>query len=264
MILPNFLILGAQKSATTWLWQMLKQHPEIYLPERKELGYFCYYPMHRRRRGGWKDSKFTKTLLEDYSELYFSDVSNEKAVGEATPVYLWVSDERPEWLQRDPALRYDTPAVVRRLLGEEMKFLVILRNPVARAISAFHHFQKHGEIEVEAKIMEHAGRFGIVHIGFYYLHLKKWLETFDRECFKIMIMEEDLCNPTETLAEIFNFLNVGNTSALSGVEKRIHEGIAGAEVTQEDRAELGRIFAEDIQALEKMLERDLSCWRAIS
>jgi len=37
---PSFLIIGAQKSATTWLHQMLDAHPDVWLPQEKELHYF--------------------------------------------------------------------------------------------------------------------------------------------------------------------------------------------------------------------------------
>ena len=198
--LPNFLVIGAQKCATTWLWSVLRQHPEIFMPEVKELGYFCFYP--QQRRAGW-NGKFVKTLLDDYGKLYFSHVTTEKAIGEATPAYLWVSDQRPEWLNRDPALRYDTPSVVMRLLGPATKLLVILRNPVERAISGFHHNQKVGTLEPNAKFMETANLHGIVHMGFYYEHLSKWMETFDRANFKVLNMEDDLVKSNRARADIW-------------------------------------------------------------
>ena len=37
---PDFLGIGAQKAATNWLWQNLKQHPEIWMPPYKEIHYF--------------------------------------------------------------------------------------------------------------------------------------------------------------------------------------------------------------------------------
>jgi asparagine synthetase B (glutamine-hydrolysing) len=37
LIRPDFLIIGAQRARTTWLWTMLKQYPGTSLPERKEI-----------------------------------------------------------------------------------------------------------------------------------------------------------------------------------------------------------------------------------
>ena len=39
---PNFVVIGAPKSGTTSLFHYLKQHPDVYLPVRKELHYFSY------------------------------------------------------------------------------------------------------------------------------------------------------------------------------------------------------------------------------
>ena len=38
--LPDFLGIGAQKAGTTWLWENLRRHPEIFVPDKKELHYF--------------------------------------------------------------------------------------------------------------------------------------------------------------------------------------------------------------------------------
>lgn len=255
--LPNFLVIGAQKAATTWLWVNLKKHPDIYMPERKELSYFCFYPLHRRE--GWK-GQFSKTLLHEYSEIYFSKVAGQSAIGEATPAYLWVSDERPEWLQREAALRYDTADVVMRLLGPKTKLLVTLRNPVERAVSALNHHRKLGTVSPDAKLFEVAHRHGIVHMGFYYEHLKKWMRTFDESNFKILIVEDDLTRPDLALREVFCFLGVDPDVAINDAGIKVHLGEPGPSVSEEDRARLREIYREDVRNLEVLINRDLSCW----
>jgi hypothetical protein len=42
---PNFLIIGAQKAGTTWLFQNLQSHPEIWLPAEKEIHFFDLPPL---------------------------------------------------------------------------------------------------------------------------------------------------------------------------------------------------------------------------
>ena len=39
-MLPNFLVIGAQKSATTWLYFRLKEQPEVFISETKEIDFF--------------------------------------------------------------------------------------------------------------------------------------------------------------------------------------------------------------------------------
>ncbi|RKT44462.1 sulfotransferase domain-containing protein [Thiocapsa rosea] len=257
--LPNFLVIGAQKSATTWLWSLLQQHPDIFMPDRKELNYFCYYPLHRWE--GWK-GPLRSMSLGQYSDVYFSAVAGEKAIGEATPAYLWVADSHPEWLWvRQQGHRWDTPAVVRDLLGPDVKLLAVLRNPVDRAVSAFHHHQLHGTVAKEARIMDVAGEHGIVHIGFYYEHLRAWMKNFDRANFLIQVMEEDLADPAGAMRAAYQFLGVDATFSPIGADTPIHIGTPGGVVTREDRQALWEIFRGDIERLEILLDRDLSIWK---
>ena len=76
MILPNFLCVGAQKAGTTTLYDILKQHPNIYLPKVKELHFFD------------KDDRY-KLGLEWLTKYFVNGYKNQKAVGEITPSYLF-------------------------------------------------------------------------------------------------------------------------------------------------------------------------------
>ena len=87
MTLPNFLILGAAKSGTTAIYTYIKQHPQIYMSPRKELRYFSNHievpnnvPMDYVHRG-------VKTL-EEY-EHYFDAITSETIYGESSPMYLY-------------------------------------------------------------------------------------------------------------------------------------------------------------------------------
>lgn len=258
--LPNFLIIGAQKCATTWLWKRLREHPEVYLPSHKELNYFCYYPF--QRRGGWQQG-LTRTSLAEYRRLYFSEVADEKAIGEATPAYFWVSNAQPEWLIRGPAFRPDTPTIVRECLGTTTKLLVILRNPVLRAISAFHHHKRLGTLNDGVSILDAGRHHGIVHMGFYGSHLRKWMRQFNAQNFKILILEQDLAEPAAALRDVFGFLSVERDTVIRDCDQRVHVGDGGPPISRNERNTLMDIYDSDIVELEKLLQRDLSVWRTI-
>jgi len=74
---PNLFIIGAPRSGTTSLYEYLKTHPNIFMTEDKEIGYFCEHEYY----------KHVKTIKE-YEES-FKDVSNEKIIGESTPTYIF-------------------------------------------------------------------------------------------------------------------------------------------------------------------------------
>ena len=84
---PDFFIVGHPKSGTTALYDMLKRHPEIFMPKAKEPWFFgdeFHPPAPPRPVGtGW-----TPRTLEEYLSL-FDDARPEQRAGEASAVYLW-------------------------------------------------------------------------------------------------------------------------------------------------------------------------------
>src|SRR5918997_468574 len=120
MTLPNFLIIGAMKSGTTALYYYLEQHPQIYMSPVKEPNFFC-----SGGQEGWESKSVTRIRAYQY---LFKDVSDEKAIGEASHCYL-----------------YEPQAVAR--IQEHLpdaKLVAILRNPVDRAYSHFLHMVRNG------------------------------------------------------------------------------------------------------------------------
>ena len=83
---PNFIVIGAMKSATTSLYTYLKQHPEIFMTKIKEAMFFNNYKQNLDYKVlGSKSKKLT--TLEDYW-LMFEDVSNEKAVESFLNIFI--------------------------------------------------------------------------------------------------------------------------------------------------------------------------------
>jgi hypothetical protein len=110
-MLPNFLILGAQKSGTTSLLDYLDAHPRVFMSPSRETGFFLY--------------PYQYLLGTYYYEAtHFAEWSGEPAVGEKTPEYLY----HPE-----------IPRRVAEMLGPAMKFVIVLRSPAARAHSGYRH-----------------------------------------------------------------------------------------------------------------------------
>ncbi len=280
MKLPNFLIVGAMKSGTTVLYQYLKQHPQIYMSSVKETNFFL------------RDHK----NLEEYS-AFFQGVSNEKAIGEASPCYL------------------DHSKAYKRIAHylPEAKLIAILRNPADRAYSHFfmRYRQKlHGMNEDEVldyfTSMLQEDRI-ITKRGFYYNHLKNYFNLFERDRLKICLYEDLKIAPDALIQDIFQFLGVdekyqiGNYniyynkggipknqllySSLSNlrqyfnmffkgflpeeINKRIHNiynSIRNSNLVKqpklkpEIRQQLIKVYQEDILHLQDLIERDLSTW----
>lgn len=83
--IPDFFLVGHHKSGTTALYEMLRQHPEIFMPDLKE-PWFLASDMQRRFEQPW-DYVRPKSL-DEYLSLFASAASNQR-VGEASATYLW-------------------------------------------------------------------------------------------------------------------------------------------------------------------------------
>ena len=122
-ILPNFLIVGAGKSGTTSLYYYLKDHPDIFFSPIKEPCFFSAQILKLPQAGTGDERKYFANTFDNYLEL-FKDARDEKAIGEASADTLYYYNE--------------TIPMIHKYLGDP-KIIIILRNPVDRAFSAYLH-----------------------------------------------------------------------------------------------------------------------------
>jgi len=207
MTLPNFLIIGAAKSGTTALHHYLAQHPQIYTSPLKEAKFFAF----ENQQVSWKgpgdlDEKLLPvTSLDTYQKL-FSAVTNEIAIGESSPYYLY-SPEAPERIQ------YYIP---------EVKLIAILRNPIDRAYSSFLHMMRDGREpiknfaealrEEEKRINDNwAFVWHYRNAGFYYIQLKRYFDRFNHSQIKVYLYDDFEYDPLKVMKDTFLFLGVDET-----------------------------------------------------
>ncbi len=199
--LLTFVGIGAQKSGTTTLWKILSQHPQVTVPDQKEVHYFDY-PEHY-------------ILGEEWYKSQFPTENNSTICGEITPYYLF------------------HPGVPRKLsrITKHPKIIVVLRNPVDRAWSHYHHSKKLSLESlpfVEALLVE-SKRISDAHNrlrsddlyyssdhqhasylkrGLYYEQLLNWYSYFDVSNFLIISFDELTLQQQEATIRIARFLNI--------------------------------------------------------
>src|SRR6185503_20533874 len=197
--LPNFLIIGAEKAATTWLARSLAEHPDVFVPPEKELFFFS--------------SRFDRGL--EWYASHFRERSGEARVGEATPVYL-----------SNP----DAPNRIRETLGE-IDLIVSLRQPVDRAYSAYWHNLRQGRILPETSFREaiDADAWGIRSRGLYGLHLPRFLAMFPRDRLQVLLYDRIQADPSQQLRASLVFLGVDPAFRPSTLDSRLNEG--GTDIT---------------------------------
>lgn len=196
-IWPNFFIVGAQKAGTTSLYFYLKKIPGVYMSPLKEIFYFAPHAVQSNVADVIRDKK-------EYLRL-FKDARGYTAVGEATPIYLW-----------DP----DAPKLIHQTIPCA-RIIIILRDPIERAYSNYLMKSKysgmkssfHDELMRDYKSQEKLfGRSQLyVEFGMYYEQVKRYFDIFGKEQVKIMIFEEFVQHPEESVNEVLAFLGVNYT-----------------------------------------------------
>jgi hypothetical protein len=100
---PDFFIVGSPRTGTTSLHRMLREHPQIYMPELKEPR-FLEGELWRRPDPAMPRESLYPTTLEDYLAL-FDDAAPEQLAGEASPSYLWSALAASNIAELQPAAR---------------------------------------------------------------------------------------------------------------------------------------------------------------
>ncbi|WP_296643814.1 sulfotransferase family protein [Roseinatronobacter sp.] len=190
MTSPNHLfVIGAQKAGTTWLQHALDCDPRFALPALQELHFFDH--LVAQGRAG----------IDDYPAQFpraGDDRATARITVEVTPNYL----NRPDLI---PDLR----ACIERH-GLVARFVVVLREPVARAFSDYQMQRNRGRVPAGFE-RALAARREIFEKGRYALHLDAWFAAFPREDFCILYFDDIAGAPDAALAQLSAFLGVSPT-----------------------------------------------------
>lgn len=204
MVRPSFLVIGAAKSGTTALCTMLTQHDGIYLARHKEAHYFAWSDARRPDFRGPGDqilNALAITREAEYQAL-FALAGGHQATGEASVYYLY-------WPDVAARIRASLPGV---------KLLVILRNPVERAYSAYLHLLREERVSVgfdaaltaeDQYVAEHyEPLWHFRRCGFYHAQLRPYFERFDRRDIAVVLFEDLKERPQAVLPQILALLGV--------------------------------------------------------
>lgn len=231
---PDFLVIGAQKAGTTWLWTQLKKNDDIWMPPIKELHYFDRNPKypspshlasdllekrmismddcdlvfrkkivthytnnnsHSDEEESWYRNYFFGTINDQWYASLFS-CADGKTAGEITPSYSILNED-------------DVCHIAS--LNPNLKIIFILRDPIERAWSSlrFRHFHKNQEEELISIV---DGTWQSLRSD-YLRTLEIWSKCFRDEQLFIVFFDRMKSDPVSYLKEIYAFLNVKDTSS---------------------------------------------------
>lgn len=280
--LPNFIGIGGQKCASTWIYDILAGHPEVCLSKNKELDFFSNY---WDRGFEWYQAQFESGLA-----------AQAIVVGEVSPSYL-----------------YDMDAPLRvRQYDRDMKIIVTLRNPVERAYSNHKHnirqgFVFSGDLTFESSLQTNPT---YIEHGLYAAHLQHWYESFPKDQILVVFFDDIVNAPSSVALTVYRFLGIDDGYVSSAFGKKSNESVAVANVglalridqlrksingvgmtwvwvlfrglglrwlyrrlntrnieqaipgmRPETRAYLNSLYLDDISNTERLLGRDLAAWK---
>ncbi len=286
----DFIGIGAARSATSWLANVLRAHPDVCLSDPKEIRYFNEQLIPIGSKKGQSNPNFSRGI--DWYEAHFAHARGQQIRGEFTPIYL--CDET-------------APRVIHRNFPD-IRLILSLRSPIDRAYS---HYWQHRWWGVHAiPSFEDAidQNLGYLEMSLYAKQLKRYLEYFPTTQIFVTIFEELVSSPASELERLYEFLGIKpnqvadlaamnrnpslsvRSNRLKNIARAASQGLSGIglggiqrglrrmgvdrlwhtlmskprenpKLATKTRKQLWPYFTDDVAELEKILGRDLSVWR---
>lgn len=287
----DFLILGAEKSGTTWLADMLRQHPQVFIPPEKELFYF-----NERFFESPELPNYNATQPLSWYLAHFDAARPGQLRGEASPAYLWDQAAPARIAAHNPRIR----------------LIALLRDPAERAFSQYLYYIQRGVSGRMTFEQALERRPDLLTRGLYAQQLQRYLDLFPREQLHIAFYDDLRSDNRAFLGTVQAFLgipphfpeNMDAASNVTGAPRfpllnraiawvryplrkynpqavmrlvrrsglaRLQERIRLANtrplaerpsIDPGTRRRLHEYFREDIRALERLTGRDLRAWRS--
>jgi len=184
---PNFIFIGPDKSGSSWLYNIFKAHPEIFVPEIKDIYFFDRY----YDRG-----------IDWYFSFFEAAPKECKAVGELSHDYLFSAEAAKR-------IRKDLP---------DVKIFTVLRNPVEKIWSHYLFLIRSGitkkpfEIAIN-EIPE------LIEKSLYYPNLKVYYDLFEPHQIGVFLFDDLKKDSRKFAKDIFDFLGVSYIDNLPYEEK---------------------------------------------
>ncbi len=221
---PDFILVGAQKCGTTWLWRMISEHPQTDLPKKKEIHFF----------GGIEN--YQKGI--DWYLNHFKGKSWNSVTGEASTTYFY--DNMPYWHNPTNEILFNNemPKIAEIIKNTipDVKIIVVLRNPVDRAISAYTHvlrvIAKNHLVKKESSkvwwslitLAQRNKKTRIIEYGYYDRYLKVYKNIFGSNQLKVIVYEDDMVKqPLQTIKGVYQFLGIDDSFIPNSINKRYNQ-----------------------------------------
>jgi hypothetical protein len=225
---PDFVGIGAQKAGTTWWFDAICAHPDV----------FSRHDIHKERHffGRYAVRPFGPEECSLYHEWFPRPSGN--LTGEWTPDYMQLP-----W----------APALLAQA-APRTRVLALLRDPVDRFRSGLAHQRRvRGEVTVDTYQ-------DAVTRGLYHEALRRWTPYFPQEQILVLQYEQCMADPVGQLARTYRFLEL-EPFAHGGIEKQVNVTAHTPDLHEEVKRRLATLYESDVRALSRQFpDIDLELW----
>jgi hypothetical protein len=242
----QFFIVGAQRSGTTYLYNILEQHPEICMakPVKPEPKYFL-------------NKQLEDINLEEYYKTYYCSCKEAPAFGEKSTSY------------------YENEEVAKTISSAipHAKIIFCLRNPLTRALSNYQFSVDHGletrtleEVFIENKPLPNnnfstsVNPFNYLGRGEYATYIKIYKKYFSKHQIKVIIFEE-LVNDQNAIKQLYDFLEVDPTFQPFNINNIINASSKKGNYPESVILKINDHYKSHNKELSEMVENSLNCWK---
>ncbi len=219
----SFIVIGAAKAGTTTVYEWLKNHPELYLPQGKELPFYT-------------ENQLYQAGINKYLEANFPGAPKDKMWGKVTPQYMsGVNSTKVDEIAK--RIHKTNPGI---------KLIAILRNPVERAHSDYKMLVRRGYIKKKtfSEVLDDylaidkledardnpESSKRLVVAGEYSRIIAEYLQYFDRKQLLILFSDDLAKHPKRTYHTLCDFLEIDNSHVPDNIYKRYHVGGASPRI----------------------------------
>lgn len=256
-LFPDFLIVGPQRTGTTWMQTQLARHPDVFMPAQKEIYYFNtlktaeYHPSHLppvSRELAWYLDHFDPPgdeveSLDRACRKEFGEAFRPKVRGEATATYAVEMYWHPDVLEEI------------KILNPNIRVILMVRDPIERAWShAKKDLSKHRSRAVEdvpeSEWIEFFENNYQLMCGRPTELLQRWTERVGEERLFVGLFKDVGERPVELLLEVLKFIGVRSESRLIADDVgSVINPTAPDPIPASLRAALQGLFGEEVEAL---------------
>lgn len=250
---PNLVIAGTQQAGAEWLGRQLGAHPDVFVAKGKGSTFFN---RPTRLKSDSESDAYAKAFEGGRSALWRVD---------CTPDYFWYS-RGGAFGPKKP----NTAENLNELTPPGTPAVVVLREPVARALSAYWHHFSLAKFDPGASIFQVPSALGVVDLGFYRRHYEQWASVLGSDRIHVVLYDDLVKDPRSELTRVLSTLGLRagdeywasvNLKPAVVPKPWVKPFQERGTITEQEVAALFELYRRDVAFVESLLGRKLPEWR---